>query len=220
MDVSGEVSSSCSSPAQKRTEEEGGRQSVPPFWSARCRRAAARGYSESDRRRVAVVSDSEPQWNRGGDGAGEEQGKGGGTWCQRVTSSEKLAHQSEAAAINNQPQLDRCFDDRTTSLRWNRNTSFRLNRTSFLDALSDASLECTGGETTAWRYCLMVGVVLYLFACLYMMAISKLLPRTGISFLDAIKDDWYYSIWLPFLFPTTVVFVYWNWVSMKYFSRS
>eukprot|EP00922_Rhytidocystis_sp_ex-Travisia-forbesii_P056905 GHVS01084215.1.p1 GENE.GHVS01084215.1~~GHVS01084215.1.p1 ORF type:complete len:175 (+),score=16.77 GHVS01084215.1:271-795(+) len=127
----------------------------------------------------------------------------------RVGWSEKVWDGSEGS--RSPPQEERCrqFNDRLTSLRWGCNR-FRLNRTSFLDALSDASLECSGGETAARRYCLMVVAALYLFASLYMMVFSKLLPRTGVFFLDAIKEDWYYSIWLPFLLPTTVLFLYWT----------
>eukprot|EP00922_Rhytidocystis_sp_ex-Travisia-forbesii_P014386 GHVS01021543.1.p1 GENE.GHVS01021543.1~~GHVS01021543.1.p1 ORF type:complete len:202 (-),score=18.81 GHVS01021543.1:106-711(-) len=98
----------------------------------------------------------------------------------------------------------------TTSQRWTNS-----NRMNFLKALSDA-----GGETTAQLYCLVAACSLYLFASFYLMVLSKLLPRTGIFILDAIRDDWYYSIWLPFLFPTTILFVYWNWLSMKFFKHS
>eukprot|EP00922_Rhytidocystis_sp_ex-Travisia-forbesii_P014387 GHVS01021544.1.p1 GENE.GHVS01021544.1~~GHVS01021544.1.p1 ORF type:complete len:201 (-),score=21.51 GHVS01021544.1:150-752(-) len=105
---------------------------------------------------------------------------------------------------------DRRYNARMTSQRWTN-----CSRMNFLNALSDA-----GGETTAQLYCLVAVCSLYLFASCYLMVLSKLLPKTGIFIIDAIRDDWYYSIWLPFLFPTTILFVYWNWLSMKFFKHS
>ncbi|OEH77650.1 hypothetical protein cyc_08402 [Cyclospora cayetanensis] len=50
---------------------------------------------------------------------------------------------------------------------------------------------------------------------LYAMCISKLMPNLDIWWLDAIKEDWNYCVFLPIGFGTSALFVYWNWVALK-----
>jgi hypothetical protein len=50
--------------------------------------------------------------------------------------------------------------------------------------------------------------------------LSKLLPPTGVRQLDAVRDDVYFCVLLPMMVPTTLIAVYANWVSMKYFKHA
>ena len=54
----------------------------------------------------------------------------------------------------------------------------------------------------------------------YAMIGSKLLGPTGNYLLDFIRDDEYYCFLLPLMLPVTVIALYCNWVSMKFFRHS
>eukprot|EP00386_Alphamonas_edax_P011332 GDKI01035959.1.p1 GENE.GDKI01035959.1~~GDKI01035959.1.p1 ORF type:complete len:108 (+),score=19.66 GDKI01035959.1:103-426(+) len=67
----------------------------------------------------------------------------------------------------------------------------------------------------------LVGLAYLLFvASMYCLIISKFMPDTGNFVLDSIKRDWYYCLLIPCLVPTSFVFIYVNWVSMKYFRHA
>lgn len=55
---------------------------------------------------------------------------------------------------------------------------------------------------------------------LYAMCISKLMPFSGIWWLDAIKDDWYFCVFVPIGIGTSALFVYSNWLALKIFRNS
>ena len=55
---------------------------------------------------------------------------------------------------------------------------------------------------------------------LYAIVISKLLPPTGISLLDSIRDDRYYCLLIPLSVLPTIAAVYSSWVSLKFFRTS
>lgn len=50
--------------------------------------------------------------------------------------------------------------------------------------------------------------------------VSKLLPPTGVRLLDAVREDLYFCLLLPMMLPTTLIAVYANWVSMKFFKHA
>ena len=50
--------------------------------------------------------------------------------------------------------------------------------------------------------------------------VSKVLPPTGVSLLDAMRDDWFYCYLVPLVGPTTFIAVYMNWVAMKFFRHN
>ena len=52
------------------------------------------------------------------------------------------------------------------------------------------------------------------------MVLSKLLPRTGISVLDAVRDDEYYCFLVPLTIVPTLVAIYLNWVGMMFFKHN
>lgn len=52
---------------------------------------------------------------------------------------------------------------------------------------------------------------------LYAALLSKLLPRTGNVFLDAVKDDQYYCYFVPLAILPTYLVLYLNWLSLTYF---
>ncbi len=73
----------------------------------------------------------------------------------------------------------------------------------------------------------MLGVLFIIAAAtiftfsLYAFIISKfLMPYTGNRILDWIKDDEYYCCLLPSTAISTMIFMYINWVAMKYFRHS
>ena len=70
-------------------------------------------------------------------------------------------------------------------------------------------------------YALIITAVLIFTYSLYAFIISKLfMPYTGNKILDWIKDDEYYCCLIPCTMLSTVIFMYFNWVSMKYFRHS
>jgi hypothetical protein len=52
------------------------------------------------------------------------------------------------------------------------------------------------------------------------MLISKMMPITGIALLDAIKEDNYYCFLCPLCIPTTIIAIYINWMSLKFFKAN
>ncbi|KNE59123.1 hypothetical protein AMAG_18102 [Allomyces macrogynus ATCC 38327] len=57
-------------------------------------------------------------------------------------------------------------------------------------------------------------------AFLYAAIISKLLPSTGIWWLDAIRNDWYYCFLIPLTAPVSIFFLIWNWYGKKLFRHN
>lgn len=64
---------------------------------------------------------------------------------------------------------------------------------------------------------MMLSAAAFVLWELYAMCISKLMPYTGNWWLDAIKDDWYFCIFLPIGLGTCAIFIYWNWLALKIF---
>ncbi len=74
---------------------------------------------------------------------------------------------------------------------------------------------------------IIIGTVIVIVAyltctfCLYWIVFSKLLPYTNHPVLDWLKNDHFYCVLFPTLFgPIMFIFVYLNWLSMKYFRHS
>lgn len=71
-----------------------------------------------------------------------------------------------------------------------------------------------------------IGVGLLLFAaCLfigvfYAMIVSPLVGETGHVLLDFVKADNYYCFLVPLLIPASLIFIYANWVSVKFFRHT
>lgn len=71
-----------------------------------------------------------------------------------------------------------------------------------------------------------VGLLMIFFAAvsaalqLYAICISKVLPYSGVWWLDAIKDDWHYCVFIPLGILTSAFFIYWNWIALKFFQNS
>lgn len=67
---------------------------------------------------------------------------------------------------------------------------------------------------------IITALVIFTFS-LYAFIISKFfMPYTGNQILDWIKDDEYYCCLIPSTIVTTLLFMYVNWVAMKYFRHS
>lgn len=67
---------------------------------------------------------------------------------------------------------------------------------------------------------LMVAMAVLLGASMYAIVVSKLLPDTGVWLLDAVKHDHYYCYLLPACIPATMLFIYINWLSLKFFRHN
>lgn len=52
------------------------------------------------------------------------------------------------------------------------------------------------------------------------MVFAKLLPETGHWLVDALREDWYYSLLVPLTIPVAFVAIYLNWLSMKFFRHN
>ncbi|KAJ3366030.1 hypothetical protein GGF32_007530 [Allomyces javanicus] len=57
-------------------------------------------------------------------------------------------------------------------------------------------------------------------AFLYAAIISKVLPATGVWWLDAIRNDWYYCFLIPLMAPVSIFFLIWNWYGKKLFRHN
>eukprot|EP00611_Tribonema_gayanum_P028407 TRINITY_DN7299_c0_g1_i2.p1 TRINITY_DN7299_c0_g1~~TRINITY_DN7299_c0_g1_i2.p1 ORF type:complete len:135 (+),score=9.95 TRINITY_DN7299_c0_g1_i2:143-547(+) len=66
-------------------------------------------------------------------------------------------------------------------------------------------------------YLLLAGCVLVTAGLLYAMVVSKLLPLTGNLFLDSVSHDHYYCFLVPLSILPTILAVYCNWVTLKFF---
>jgi hypothetical protein len=55
-----------------------------------------------------------------------------------------------------------------------------------------------------------------LFYC-YCAILSKLLPETGVWWIDVVARDRYYVLLIPLMLPVLVFFVFCNWMGLKYF---
>ena len=54
----------------------------------------------------------------------------------------------------------------------------------------------------------------------YAVVVSKLIPTTGITLLDAVGADKFYSLLVIMTIPVTVVAAYLNWLGMKFFRHN
>ena len=52
------------------------------------------------------------------------------------------------------------------------------------------------------------------------MVFSKLMPLTGNTILDSIKNDSYYALLVPATLPVLVIFFFLNWLSLKFFRHN
>jgi len=71
-----------------------------------------------------------------------------------------------------------------------------------------------------WGLALYAATFVFFTVSMFLMFFSKFLPDEGNPILLAIKRDWHYSLLLPCLIPTTIVFIYCKWVSMKFFRHA
>ncbi|CDI83099.1 hypothetical protein, conserved [Eimeria acervulina] len=67
---------------------------------------------------------------------------------------------------------------------------------------------------------MMVAAFFIVVYQIYAACISKLMPHLGIWWLDSVKDDWHFFIFLPVAIGTSSVFVYWNWFAITVFRNS
>lgn len=75
-------------------------------------------------------------------------------------------------------------------------------------------------RTYLFGYSLLCLTFCFFVTSSYMLVISKFMPYTGHAVLDWVKDDYYYCILFPLTIPVSVVFVYLNWTSLKFFRHN
>ena len=77
-----------------------------------------------------------------------------------------------------------------------------------------------GAYTQILGYVLLIVPVLFLCTFIYAVYLSKMIPITGISMLDAIKEDHYFCYLIPLtVLPTTIV-IYINWLAFSHFQQN
>ena len=54
----------------------------------------------------------------------------------------------------------------------------------------------------------------------FAIGVAKFLPKSGNEFVDFVIEDNYYCYLVPLTIPTTVVALYANWVSLKFFRHN
>jgi len=67
---------------------------------------------------------------------------------------------------------------------------------------------------------LIVFSALCLLMSTYAIAISKIIPKTGVWFLDLVADDVYYCLLVPLIIIPSVLVVYLNWLGMKFYRHN
>jgi len=72
----------------------------------------------------------------------------------------------------------------------------------------------------ALGYGLLALAVLGFLLSIYSVIWSKLLPPTGHEVLDWLATDWYYCLLIPLSFPVCILFIYTNWLGMKFFQHN
>jgi hypothetical protein len=75
-------------------------------------------------------------------------------------------------------------------------------------------------RTYLYGYGLLILTFGFFVVLSYILVVSKLLPPTGHPILDWIRSDMYYCVLLPLSIPAGVVFVYLNWMSLKFFRHN
>jgi hypothetical protein len=80
------------------------------------------------------------------------------------------------------------------------------------------ALETSNDASTAfYGYLLLIGTGMFFVCWTYAFIVSKWMPYTGNALLDAIKEDSYYTPLIPVVGIVTWMFVYINWMSLKFF---
>jgi hypothetical protein len=75
--------------------------------------------------------------------------------------------------------------------------------------------------TIVWGWILIVGSFLIYASMMFWMIFSKFMPDTGNAVIDWIKYDHYYCyVIVVALFPVLPVFIYSNWLSLKFFRHN
>jgi len=67
---------------------------------------------------------------------------------------------------------------------------------------------------------LLIGTFIFFNLSMYTLVVSKFLPETGNELLDFFKYDYYYCMLVPVTFLATWLFVYLNWMSLKFFRHN
>lgn len=94
-------------------------------------------------------------------------------------------------------------------------------------------------NTVLWGYVLLICTFIFFVGAIYAMIVSKFMPLTGnkvsnlnsnfgfiklpfdiFYILDWIKEDYYYCMLVPATVPVTVIAVYLNWLSLKFFRHN
>lgn len=75
-------------------------------------------------------------------------------------------------------------------------------------------------STVLWGYIVIAVSVAVLLVGLYSMVFSKIIPYTGNVVLDWVKEDYYFGPLLFTMIPVSVIFVYLNWLSLKFFRHN
>jgi Phosphatidylinositol N-acetylglucosaminyltransferase subunit Y len=69
-------------------------------------------------------------------------------------------------------------------------------------------------------WCLMISTCILFPFLVYIMFVSKLVPKTGHAILDWISEDTYYTLLLPQTVIATIATVWLNWTGLKLFRHN
>ncbi len=74
--------------------------------------------------------------------------------------------------------------------------------------------------TFLYGYLLLICTFIFFVGTMYTLTVSKFMPNTGNAILDAIKADDYYCLLIPVTILVTWLFIYFNWMSLKFFRHN
>ena len=76
-------------------------------------------------------------------------------------------------------------------------------------------------DETAWYgYALLAASGVAFVGAFYAIVFSKLLPVTGAPPVDAVGEDTYFCLLIPYLAPVALVYVYFSWLSFKFYRHN
>ncbi|KNC47837.1 uncharacterized protein AMSG_04066 [Thecamonas trahens ATCC 50062] len=75
-------------------------------------------------------------------------------------------------------------------------------------------------ETGWYGYMLLGATAVGFVVAIYIIVLSKFMPVTGSPLVDYISQDHYYSVLIPYLAPVALVYVYFSWLSFKFYRHN
>ena len=122
-------------------------------------------------------------------------------------------------ASSTHQELDRIPLSRFTG--WRQPSKNTTHRQPFIYVCGhEAEPELDHGKLRVVGCLLLIFAVAVMVLSTYALVVSKLLPPTGVSLLDWIREDTYYCVLVLMMIPVSLLKVYTSWLSMSFFKHA